>query len=39
MNFIDLLFGPDGIERTINGIVWGIPAMILAVLISFSRLS
>ena len=37
-NFINTLFGPGGIERTLNGIVWGIPAMILAVLIAFSRL-
>ena len=29
MNLFDIIFGPDGIERTINGIVWGIPAMIL----------
>ena len=28
-NFINTLFGPGGIERTLNGIVWGIPAMIL----------
>lgn len=29
--FIQFLFGPDGIERKINGIVWGIPAMILII--------
>ena len=28
-NFINTLFGDGGIERTLNGIVWGIPAMIL----------
>lgn len=26
---MNILFGPEGIERAINGIVWGIPAMIL----------
>ena len=25
----DILFGPGGIERTLNGIIWGIPAMVL----------
>ena len=28
-NFINLLFGDGGIERTLNGIVWGIPAMVI----------
>ena len=27
--FLEVLLGDGGIERTINGIVWGIPAMIL----------
>ena len=30
-NFINILFGDGGIERTLNGIVWGIPAMILII--------
>ena len=31
MSFYELLFGPGGIERTVNDIVWGIPAMILII--------
>ena len=27
--FLEVLLGDGGIERTINGIVWGIPAMVL----------
>ena len=30
-NFINILFGDGGIERTLNGIVWGIPAMIIII--------
>ena len=29
MSLYDILFGPGGIERTLNGIIWGIPAMVL----------
>jgi len=28
-NFMNLLLGPGGIERTINGFVWGLPGMAL----------
>ena len=31
MNLYDLILGPNGIERSINGIIWGIPAMILII--------
>ena len=30
-NFVNALFGPGGIERTLNGIIWGVPAMILII--------
>lgn len=30
-NFVDLLLGPNGIERTINHFIWGVPGMVLII--------
>lgn len=30
-DFIHFLFGPDGLERKLNGLIWGVPAMVLII--------